>query len=108
MAEGPAVPQNRGQSICIGISVGYAGMHADDDEPSGLADAAGTQARRKRPPDGHHSIVEQALRELLARDEGVPEKDDLLPTYRAPGSHPLVDIDDRDTLYAALDAERPG
>jgi hypothetical protein len=54
------------------------------------------------------SIVEQALRELLARDEGVPEKDGLLPTYGAPGSHPLVDIDDRDALYAALDAERPG
>ena len=75
-----------------------------------LPDSLMQQVRKRAEIDRRTvtSIVEQALRELLARDEGVPEKDDLLPTYRAPGSHPLVDIDDRDTLYAALDAERPG
>jgi hypothetical protein len=75
-----------------------------------LPDSLMMQVRRRAERDRRTvtSVVEQALRELLARDEGVPGKDDLLPTYRAPGSHPLVDIDDRDALYAALDAERSG
>jgi plasmid stability protein len=54
------------------------------------------------------SLVEQALRELLARDRNVSESDPPLPTYGAPGSRQLVDIDDRDALYAALDAEGLG
>ncbi len=69
------------------------------------------QQVRKRAESDHRtvtSLVEQALRELLARDEGVPEEDGVLPTYGTPGSHPLVDIDDHDALYAALDAERSG
>lgn len=53
------------------------------------------------------SLVERALRELLARDQSVPEVEELLPTYGAPGSRALVDVDDRDALYAALDADRP-
>ena len=52
------------------------------------------------------SVVEQAIRELLARDEGCSENEGDLPTSGAPGSQPLVDIDDRDALYSALDAER--
>ena len=35
------------------------------------------------------------------------EEEELLPTFGAPGSRALVDIDDRDAVYAALDAERP-
>lgn len=75
-----------------------------------LPDSLMQQVRKRAEIDRRTvtSVVEQALRELLAREEGVPEKDDLLPTYGVPGSHPLVDIDDRDALYAALDAERPG
>jgi len=75
-----------------------------------LPDSLMQQVRRRAESDRRTvtSLFEQALRELLARQEDVPEKDDPLPTYGAPGSHPLVDIDDRDALYAALDAERPG
>lgn len=51
------------------------------------------------------SVVEQALRELLARREDLREDDELLPTYGSPANRPLVDIDDRDQLYAALDGE---
>ena len=75
-----------------------------------LPDSLMQQVRRRAESDHRTvtSLVEQALRELLARHEDVPEKEDELPTYGAPGSHPLVDIDDRDALYAALDAERSG
>ena len=75
-----------------------------------LSDSLMQQVRKRAESDRRTvtSIVEQALRELLARDEGVPEKDGPLPTYGVPGSHPLVDIDDRDALYAALDAEHSG
>ena len=75
-----------------------------------LPDSLMKQVRRRAERDRRTvtSVVEQALRELLARDEDVPEKDGLLPTYGGPGSHPLVDIDDHDALYAALDAERSG
>jgi RNA polymerase sigma-70 factor, ECF subfamily len=47
-----------------------------------------------------------ALRELLARDDGLSESEPPLPTYGAPGNRARVDIDDSDALYAALDAER--
>jgi plasmid stability protein len=64
---------------------------------------------RARADSAHRtvtSLVEQALRELLARDQDPRESEELLPTYGSPGTRPLVDIDDRDQLYAALDAER--
>ena len=54
------------------------------------------------------SLVEQALRELLARDQDLRESEELLPTYGSTSTRPLVDIDDRDQVYAALDAERAG
>lgn len=67
------------------------------------------QARQRAEADHRTvtSLVEQALRELLARDQTVREVEELLPTYGAPGSRALVDVDDRDALYVALDAERP-
>jgi hypothetical protein len=68
------------------------------------------QQVRKRADSDHRtvtSLVEQALRELLTRDHDERERDEVLPTYGAPGSRAVVDIDDRDALYAALDAERP-
>ena len=66
---------------------------------------------RQRADSDHRtvtSLVEQALRELLARDQNEREDEELLPTYGAAGSRPLVDIDDRDALYGALDSERSG
>jgi plasmid stability protein len=49
------------------------------------------------------SVVVEALRRLLAevRDE-VPVG--ALPTYGTPGGRFLVDLEDRDALWAALDA----
>lgn len=54
------------------------------------------------------SLVEQALREMLARDQDVRGSEELLPTYGSPSTRPLVDLDDHDQLYAALDAEGVG
>ena len=54
------------------------------------------------------SLVEQALRELLARDQDLREGEEVLPTYASSSTRPLVDIDDRDELYPALDADRRG
>lgn len=50
------------------------------------------------------SLVEEALRDLLAKPtaRGTVEP---LPTYGAPGSGLLIDIADRDAVYAALDAD---
>ncbi len=73
-----------------------------------LPDSLMRQVRRRA--DASHrtvtSLVEQALRELLARDADLLETEEVLPTYGSPSTRPLVDIDDRDQLYAALDAER--
>ena len=69
------------------------------------------QKVRERADSTHRtvtSLVEQALRELLASDEDQRESEEALPTYASPSTRPLVDIDDRDQLYAALDAERLG
>ncbi|MGS0687740.1 ribbon-helix-helix protein, CopG family [Nakamurella sp. GG22] len=51
------------------------------------------------------SLVEQALLEFLARDADLREDEEVLPTYGSPSTRPLVDIDDRNRLYATLDAE---
>lgn len=48
------------------------------------------------------SVVEEALRRLLGeRPEERTER--TLPTYGAPGGRFLVDLEDRDALWAALD-----
>jgi len=74
-----------------------------------LPDSLMRQVRQRADSDHRTvtSLVEQALRELLARDRTAREEQELLPTFGAPGSRSLVDIDDRDAVYAALDAERP-
>ena len=51
------------------------------------------------------SLVEQALREFLSREQDLLGSEELLPTYGSRNTLPLVDIDDRDQVYAALDAE---
>ena len=75
-----------------------------------LPDSLMQQVRQRAERDRRTvtSLVEQALRELLMREDVVTEEIELLPTYGAPGSHELIDIDDRDALYAALDAEGLG
>ena len=71
-----------------------------------LPDALLAAARKRAEQEGRTvtSLVEQALRELLA----VPaarRSADPLPTYDAPGSRMLIDITDRDVVYTALDAD---
>lgn len=70
--------------------------------PDGLLAAA----RKRAEEEGRTmtSLVEEALRDLLAKPtaRGTVEP---LPTYGAPGSGLLIDIADRDAVYAALDAD---
>ncbi len=66
----------------------------------GLAEAA-----KRRAAAEHRtltSLIEEGLRTVLAREQqatSVPT----LPTYGKRGDQMLIDIDDRDALYAALD-----
>jgi hypothetical protein len=70
--------------------------------PDGLLAAA----KRRAEAEGTTvtSLVERALRDLLARPPARPSVESL-PTYDAPQSRLLVDLADRDALYAALDAD---
>ena len=66
----------------------------------GLAEAA-----KRRAAAEHRtltSLIEEGLRTVLARDEQ-PTAPRRLPTYGRRGDQMLIDIDDRDALYAALD-----
>lgn len=70
--------------------------------PDGLLAAA----RRRAEAEGTTvtSLVERALRDLLARPPEEPSTE-RLPTYDAPDSRLLIVLSDRDALYAALDAD---
>ena len=66
----------------------------------GLAEAA-----KRRAAAEHRtltSLIEEGLRTVLARDEN-PAAPLPLPAYGRRGDRMLIDIDDRDALYAALD-----
>ena len=71
-----------------------------------LPDALLAAAKQRAARDGRTvtSLVEEALRDLLDKP---PRRVTVepLPTYAAPGSRMLVDIADREALYAALDAD---
>jgi plasmid stability protein len=71
--------------------------------PDGLAEAAKRRAAR----DGRTftSLVEEGLRRVLA-DESPPAPV-ALPAYGDPTGRLLVDVADRDALWAALDADGP-
>ena len=71
--------------------------------PDGLLAAA----RKRAKEEGRTvtSLVEQALRDLLATPSARRPVEPL-PTYGAPGTAMLIDIADRDALYAVLDADR--
>ena len=69
-----------------------------------LPDALMAQVRARAAASGRTttSLVEEALRMLLATsDTAAPSRE--LPTYGEPGGRFLVDLDDRDALWAALD-----
>lgn len=71
--------------------------------PDALAEAV--KARAAREGRTFTSLVEEGLRAVLDRDDepAVPP----LPAYGTPGGRFLVDITDRDALWAALDADGP-
>jgi hypothetical protein len=70
--------------------------------PDGLLAAA----KRRAEVEGTTvtGLVERALRDLLAKPPTGASAEPL-PTYDAPRSRLLVDLADRDALYAALDAD---
>jgi plasmid stability protein len=70
-----------------------------------LPDGLGEAAKRRAAQDGRTftSLVEEGLRRVLA-DEPQAEAVDL-PVYGDPGGRFLIDVDDRDALWAALDAD---
>jgi plasmid stability protein len=70
--------------------------------PDGLAEAV----KRRAADEGRTftSVVEEALRDLLARATAERERT-LLPTFGTPGGHILVDLDDREAVWAALDQD---
>lgn len=77
-------------------------MRATINLPDALADAAKTRARA----DGRTftSLVEEGLRCVLSRTEE-PAPVDPLPAYGDEQGSFLVDLTDRDALWAALDAD---
>lgn len=71
--------------------------------PDGLLAAA----KRRAEVEGTTvtSLVERALRDLLAKPPAEASIDPL-PTYDSPTSRLLVDLADRDRLYAVMDDDR--
>lgn len=71
-----------------------------------ISDSLAEAAKTKAAAEGRTltSLVEEGLREVLAREsrQGRPAP---LPTYGDPDKAFLVDIDDREALWAALDAD---
>lgn len=70
-----------------------------------LSDALTAEAKRRAASEGRTltSYIEEALRDRLARSE-TPAAHQPLPTFGDPAtSRFLVDIDDRDALWEALD-----
>jgi hypothetical protein len=70
--------------------------------PDALAEAAKERARSEGRT--FTSLVEEGLRTILAHDER-PAKVEPLPAYGDARGRFLVDITDRDALWAALDAD---
>ncbi|HEY7223110.1 MAG TPA: hypothetical protein VH561_05790 [Micromonosporaceae bacterium] len=77
-------------------------MRATINLPDALAEAAEERARSEGRT--FTSLVEEGLRTVLAHDEG-PAKVDPLPAYGHAEGRFLVDITDRDALWAALDTD---
>jgi len=75
-----------------------------------LPDGLVAEAKARAAASGHTftSLVEEGLRLLLERsadlEAGVPAA---LPAYGEPGGRVLVDLSDRDAVWAVLDGDRP-
>lgn len=76
-------------------------MRSTIDLPDGLVEAAERRAAR----DGRTftSLIEEGLRRVLAED--APHHPVDLPSHGDPDGRFLVDVADRDALWAALDAD---
>jgi hypothetical protein len=77
-------------------------MRATINLPDSLAEAAKERARAEGRT--FTSLVEEGLRSVLARGER-PTHVEPLPAYGDPQGRFLVDITDRDALWAALDSD---
>jgi plasmid stability protein len=71
-----------------------------------LPDSLLERARRRAEVEGRSvtSLMEEALRDLLSRPTARPQVEPL-PTDGIPDGRFLVDIDDRDALWAVLDED---
>jgi hypothetical protein len=70
--------------------------------PEALAEAA--KARAAAEGRTFTSLVEEGLRTVL-QEHDAPPPSDPLPTYGDPDGRFLVDLTDRDAVWAALDAD---
>lgn len=75
-----------------------------------LPDALATAAKSRAAEEGRTftAIVEEALRALLARADTSQDPVAPLPTYGSAKATALVDLDDREAVWAALDAPDRG
>ncbi len=74
-----------------------------------LPDALAAEAKARAAAERRTftSLVEEGLRSVLARDDRRGSHPaDPLPAYGDPDGGVLVDLADRDALWAALEAER--
>lgn len=71
--------------------------------PDALLEEARSRARAEQR--SVTSLVEQALRELLTRPPAPAAPLEPLPTFGTPGGGVSIDLDDRDVMWAALDAD---
>jgi len=71
--------------------------------PEALAEAA----KAKAVAEGRTftSVVEEGLRTVLDARPGPPATPARLPVSGRPGTRPLVDLEDRDALWEALDTD---
>lgn len=73
-----------------------------------LPDGLVAQAKARAAASGRTltSLIEEGLRLVLDRPD-VPAAAEPLPAYGRPGGRILVDLADRDAVWAALDEDRP-
>lgn len=72
-----------------------------------LPDGLVAQAKARAAASGRTftSVVEEGLR-LVLEQHDIPVAPEPLPAYGQPGGHILVDLADRDAVWAALDEDR--
>ena len=72
--------------------------------PDGLVE----QAKARAAASGRTltSLIEEGLRLVLAQHD-IPAPVEPLPAYGRPGGHVLVDLTDREAVWATFDEDRP-